>query len=167
MRRPTSLVPTLLLIAALPAALAGPAPSPAPVNEPVSPVVYPAQSLPLRFSHARHLAMAGVDCDDCHTAAAESRSSLDSLVPGEASCRACHAIDRAQPRKQVGPGQPPAGCAACHPGFEAAGTVARVVIPTARIKFDHRAHRRLGIGCRDCHGDLAAQRIDLATRDQL
>ena len=155
----------LLLLAALPAALASPL-MPAPeLAPPVSTVVYPPQSLPLRFSHVRHLAIAGVDCETCHAAASSSRSSLDSLVPGEDRCRACHPIDRAQPDRSVA-GAPPARCVACHPGFDASRQVARVDIPTARIKFDHRAHRRVA-GCRDCHGDLARQRVELATRDQL
>jgi c(7)-type cytochrome triheme protein len=172
MRRPSALVPTLLLLAALPAALAAPqAPGTPPrqavrPDQPVSAVVYPDQQLPLHFSHARHLAIAGVDCETCHETAARSRSSLDSLVPGEDRCRACHAIDRAQPRKAVPAGAPPAHCAACHPGAVAGGGIARVVIPTARIKFDHRAHRSVA-GCRDCHGDLAAEKVDLATRKQL
>ena len=171
MKRPSALVPTLLLLAALPAALAAPPVTPpvtppAGPDQPVSAVVYPEQQLPLRFSHTRHLAIAGVDCETCHATAAESRSSLDSLVPGEDRCRACHAIDRAQPRKAVPRGAPPAHCAACHPGAASGGGIARVVIPTARIKFDHRAHRRLA-GCRDCHGDLAAEKVHLATRAQL
>ncbi|HKE15858.1 MAG TPA: cytochrome c3 family protein [Kofleriaceae bacterium] len=172
--RATPLVPALLLLAGLPAALAG-APSAAPpprlssFDRTVSPVVYPDQQLPLHFSHVRHLAIPRVDCGDCHAAAAESRSSLDSLLPGEDRCRACHAIDRAQPDKPVARGEPPARCAACHPGpaGPAGAAVARVVVPTARIKFDHRAHRLAGAGCRDCHGDLAAERVELATRDQL
>ncbi|HTE55719.1 MAG TPA: cytochrome c3 family protein [Kofleriaceae bacterium] len=169
MNRPSWLLSALALVvvAALPA-LAGPG---APVVEraPVSPIVYPAQSIPLRFSHARHLALRGVDCASCHPGAAESRSSLDSLVPGEERCRVCHPIDRAQPERAAAPGTPPARCAACHPGMGAGqgASVARVIMPTARIKFDHRAHRRIGMGCRECHGDLAAERIDLATRDQL
>lgn len=163
MKRAAWLIPTLVA-AALPAALAGPVLRVS--EEPRSTVVYPAQQLPLRFSHARHLALEAVDCDDCHPAAAGSRSSLDSLVPGEAQCRTCHPIDRSLPGGASRAGAPPSACVACHPGFTPGSPVARVVIPTARIKFDHRAHAG-SAGCRDCHGDLAAQKVDLATRDQL
>lgn len=166
-RRPSALV-LLIALAALPAG-AGPGLR-AVQRPPVSPVVYPDQSIPLHFSHARHLALPGVDCLECHPAAATSRSSLDSLVPGEDRCRRCHAIDRRRPDRPEAPGAPPARCVACHAGMKAgqgAAAVARVDIPTARIKFDHGAHRRVGVGCRECHGDLAAEGVGLATRAQL
>jgi hypothetical protein len=171
-KRSTWFVPAMLAAAALPAVApalrAAPAPTaPAVAAQPVSPIVYPAQSLPLRFSHARHLAIPGVECARCHPGALSSRSSLDSLVPGEDRCLACHPIDRSRPAGAPGQGGPPAACVACHPGAARGAPVARVAIPTARIKFDHAAHRRAGAGCRDCHGDLAAQRVDLATRAQL
>ncbi|RMH38893.1 MAG: cytochrome C [Deltaproteobacteria bacterium] len=136
-------------------------------RQPVSEVVFPPQSLPLRFSHARHLRLGSVDCDFCHEDAAESTSSLDNLMPGEDVCAMCHAIDRDQPTKPVAAGKPPAACAACHPGFAAGGAVARVVVPAPNLKFNHRAHVGRKISCQTCHGDLLADGVDLATRDQL
>lgn len=165
----TLLTPWFVLAAALPAAFAAPrgtAVRRADYTREVSPVVYPEQSLPLRFSHALHLGKVGMKCVDCHAAALGSRSSLDQLVPGEDRCRPCHAIDRAQPDKVAAPA---ARCSACHPGDEAAAgrVVARVSIPTPNIKFDHQAHRLRGIECTACHGDLAAEGVALATRAQL
>ncbi|MEM9489228.1 MAG: cytochrome c3 family protein [Myxococcota bacterium] len=148
-------------------------------REPVSPVIYPDQHIPLRFSHAQHLALEParvpggqpLTCTTCHTRAARSRSSLDQLIPGEATCRPCHAIDRSQPDKAVPTGAPPARCAACHLGDPAPGgpgpKVQRVVIPAPNLKFSHAAHVRIGMTCTACHGDLRAEGVALATRAQL
>src|SRR5690348_6566519 len=59
-----------------------------------SEVVYPPQRLPLTFSHARHLALPGMTCVGCHVDAGASRSAVDNLMPVEAVCARCHAIDR-------------------------------------------------------------------------
>ncbi len=130
-----------------------------------SPVVYPAQALPLRFSHAVHLAR-GAACIDCHDRATTSRSAVDLLTPGEAACRACHPIDRAVFAKVVA-GAPAASCLACHPGFDPTSPtrVARVSIPAPNLKFSHAAHA--STACQTCHGDLAKDGVGLATRDHL
>jgi hypothetical protein len=134
---------------------------------PVSSVIFPPQRIPLRFSHAQHLRATGVDCEVCHHRIDQSRSSLDNNLPQERQCATCHAIDRSEPDRQVAPGQPPARCVACHPGYRAGQAVERVAIPAPNIKFNHQAHRERGVACQDCHGDLLAEGIGLATRDQL
>ncbi len=137
---------------------------------PVSPVIFPDQSIPLNFSHSQHLNMAEApDCVDCHRKAKSSQSSLDVLVPTEASCRRCHAIDRTNPSKDVQPGQPPTRCDACHVDYLPNRPVARVEIPSPYIKFSHAVHtsEKVNIPCIHCHGDLAAEDVGLATRAQL
>ena len=126
-----------------------------------SPVVYPMQRLPLTFSHAQHLAR-GTPCAACHAGATSSRSAVDNLLPTEVACRACHAIDRAQPTLVL-PGQPPVACVACHPGFQPGTPVARVYLTPPPLKFDHSAHR--AEPCETCHGDLRA--VGLATTQHL
>jgi Cytochrome c7 and related cytochrome c len=126
-----------------------------------SPVVYPAQRLPLIFSHAQHLAR-GAACDACHPAATSSRSAVDNLLPTEAACRACHPIDRAQPDLVVA-GVPPVACRTCHPGYTKGAPVAQTYLPPPPLKFDHGAHR--ATPCATCHGDLRT--VDLATTRQL
>ena len=126
-----------------------------------SPVVYPAQRVPLVFSHRQHLAR-GATCALCHPAATTSRSAVDNLLPTEAACRACHPIDRADVTRVV-PGAPAAACVACHLGFVPGQPVARVDLPPPPLKFDHRAHA--ATPCVTCHGDLA--QVDLATPRQL
>jgi hypothetical protein len=139
-----------------------------------SAVVYPPQQLPLTFSHARHLAR-GATCVGCHVDAQTSRSAVDNLMPTEAACTGCHAIDRgpgAGASVSPGPGlapspSPPATgrCAACHPGYQPGAPFARVSVPPPNLKFSHAAHR--ATDCRVCHGDLRAAGVGLATRDQL
>jgi hypothetical protein len=124
-----------------------------------SPVVYPEQRLPLIFSHGKHLAR-GATCATCHPAATTSRSALDNLIPTEAACRQCHAIDRADPYKQA---TPVAACAACHEGWAPDRPVARVYVMSGPLKFAHAAHAH--VPCERCHGDLRA--VDLATTRQL
>ncbi|MCW5805148.1 MAG: cytochrome c3 family protein [Deltaproteobacteria bacterium] len=126
-----------------------------------SPIVYPAQRLPLVFSHRQHLAR-GATCATCHPTATTSRSAVDNLIPGEAACRACHPIDRAQPDGVPGAAAPTA-CRACHPGWQPGGVVERVYLVPAPLKFDHAAHAKQA--CDRCHGDM--RRVDLATTRQL
>jgi Cytochrome c7 and related cytochrome c len=126
-----------------------------------SPVVYPAQRLPLTFSHATHLTR-GAECVGCHPAGTTSRSAVDNLLPTESACRACHPIDRAQPELVVA-GAPPVACRTCHPGYVTGVPVARMVLVAPPLKFDHAAHK--GTGCVGCHGEL--RMVDLATTQQL
>lgn len=142
----------------------------------VSSVIFPAQSLPLQFSHVQHLTLPGYDdppdCSTCHDRAAASRSSLDQLLPRESACATCHDIDRTRPEKAVPAGEPPARCDACHIGFVARAdgqpaTVPRARIPSPNLKFDHAAHMNLSMTCTQCHGDMVTDKVALATRDQL
>ncbi|MBT8495395.1 MAG: cytochrome c3 family protein [Deltaproteobacteria bacterium] len=134
---------------------------------PRSSVIYPPQSLPLKFSHELHVGKLQTSCEFCHQRAESSQSSVDNLLPTEAACRACHAIDRSKPLKQVGKGAPPARCDACHVGYQPGGTVARVVIPPPNLKFDHKKHVAQGMSCASCHGDMVTNKVGLATRAQL
>jgi hypothetical protein len=176
LRRSTVLFPVLAALAAGVGAAAGlaSAASPAtteamPVAPPPSvtpsPLIYPAETIPLRFDHARH-ARLGATCEGCHLAAQVSTSAADNLIPTEAACRSCHKIDRAQPAKAVPAGQAAARCDACHLGPEPAGTSVgsvgwmpatpldqppRVLLPRPNLKFNHRLHAARGIACALCH----------------
>jgi len=124
-----------------------------------SPIVYPAQRLPLIFSHAKHLAR-GAAYAACHPGAAASRSAVDNLIPTEAECRACHAIDRAVPDN---PAKPVAACAGCHPGWTPGVPVERVFVTPPPLKFAHAAHAQTA--CEGCHADIRT--VGLATTRQL
>lgn len=117
-------------------------------------VIYPEARVPLVFSHAAHLGRDPVlTCAGCHAAATTSRSVLDVLLPGEAACRACHPIDRAEPAREVA-GAPPARCEACHVGWTEGAPPARMHVPAAELKFDHAAHAAAGVGCESCHAGV-------------
>src|SRR5438046_1418861 len=59
-----------------------------------STIIFPLQSLPLTFSHAKHLGRApDLQCVDCHDSAQDSKSAVDLLTPGEDACTMCHPID--------------------------------------------------------------------------
>ena len=131
-----------------------------------SPLIYPGESLPIRFDHAQH-ARLGATCEGCHTTAASSTTAADNLIPPEAACRGCHKIDRANPSKPVAAGQGAARCDACHvdargggwmPGSDG-GVVEppRVAMPRPNLKFNHRLHASRGIGCALCHTAAAGQ----------
>lgn len=124
-----------------------------------SPVVYPLQRLPLSFSHQQHLAR-GIDCTACHPTATSSQSAVDNLLPTELQCRACHAIDRADPAKLA---TPTAACTACHPGWTPTKLVQQTYITPPPLKFAHARHQQLG--CETCHTGLRG--VDLATTLQL
>jgi len=127
-----------------------------------SPVVYPAQRLPLTFSHAKHLAR-GMPCaTTCHPGGATSQSAVDDLIPTEAACRTCHPIERDKPDLVV-QGAPPVACRACHPQFVPGQPVEQVRLAPPPLKFPHAAHAKTS--CDSCHGDLRT--VDLATAQHL
>jgi hypothetical protein len=128
-------------------------------------VIYPEQTIPLRFSHARHVALPGVNCLRCHAAARTSDRVEDRLIPPESACAPCHAIDRAQP---VAPGDAGAGrCDLCHTDWRAADPqrAARVDVPPARLRFSHARHLARDGRCETCHANV--NRVGLATRLEL
>src|SRR5438132_14041246 len=73
---------------------------------PPSEVIFPAQKLPIKFSHRQHLGFK-LACDFCHETAESSTTASDNLVPPEDACTSCHKIDRDQPDKA---GKPAARC---------------------------------------------------------
>ena len=140
-----------------------------------SDVIFPAQSVPLRFFHDKHL-KADMSCTDCHDRAASSVRSEDLLVPhgadGEAICTTCHDVSSGAKA------DPPSACQTCHgatyqPTFpagadrsdtsKALNRPAGVVIPTPHIKMNHKVHVAKGIKCTECHGPMTG--IQVATRD--
>jgi hypothetical protein len=126
--------------------------------------IFPTQTIPLRFDHARHLAIGGVTCERCHASARTSERGEDRLLPDESVCAECHAIDRARPERVA---RPAARCDACHEAFDPARPleVARVQIPPPNLKFSHGVHARAGVTCEGCHGRVRGE--GLATRFDL
>jgi len=124
-----------------------------------SPAVFPAQRLPLVFSHAQHTGPLAIACVDCHARAPTSTSAIDLLTPTEQPCRRCHAIARGPAATAPPTATATGACAACHPGWTPGAAVARVAIPPPSLKFSHAAHA--ATGCVTCHAGVAT--ADLAT----
>jgi hypothetical protein len=137
-----------------------------------SPLIYPAETIPIKFDHAAH-ARLGATCAGCHDAATTSTAAGDNLIPGEASCRGCHKIDRAQPAKVVGKGEGAARCDACHVDSAGNGWMPvnalsqppRVALARPNLKFNHRLHAARGLSCELCHA--TASTAALVTRADL
>lgn len=147
-------------------------PRPGDDPRPPSRVIYPEQTLPLRFSHAQHLRIAGVTCERCHAAAQASDRVEDRLTPPESSCAGCHPIARDLAATGGQPADPARGvptgrCQSCHPDWRESDPlrVRRVDVPAARIRFSHARHLRRGAPCVSCHAEVA--RVGLATRLEL
>lgn len=126
--------------------------------------VYPAQVIPLEFSHHLHLE-AGVDCTGCHFPANKSTAVTDRLLPAHPECEECHDIEAAKKGEKV---DPPASCETCHPNFDSSvqKEPAKVVFPQANLIFNHAVHvGQWKIECSVCHGKFEG--VGLATRQQL
>ena len=125
-----------------------------------SPIVYPAQRLPLIFSHQAHLKR-GATCATCHPAATTSRSAVDN--PSRPKPPVARATRSIAPIPSVVAGAPVAACRACHLGYDPNIPIERVYITPPPLKFDHSAHAKQT--CESCHGDMRA--VNLATTRQL
>jgi hypothetical protein len=137
--------------------------------------VYPEQSIPLRFSHARHQAL-GLQCVVCHGAAATSTDARDDHFPDHTICALCHPMQAPNAAELY----PPSGCDDCHVGFvgglpEHCGPTGLplpssplpdpVVAPPARLTFSHAVHVDAGVPCLECH--VGVDGGDLGTREHL
>jgi hypothetical protein len=137
-------------------------------DEGPSDVIFPHQTISLRFNHAKHLSKdIGANCKTCHGKALTSTSATESLIPAGTTCDACHSTDHTDAAK-VKPGDEEMGqCGFCHQGYKASdgNAVAPLQIPRPNLLFSHKAHVGRNIGCPQCHGEI--DQIELATRDQL
>ena len=133
-----------------------------------SPVIFPAQKLNLRFSHRRHVEKEGLACLRCHARAATSRRAADRILPSPMRCDQCHHTDHSRlPDVQAARTGPESRCDYCHLSHRPDGgtRVARTLIPTPRMRFDHAAHYARNIGCQQCHGNVG--QVERVTRDQM
>ena len=141
----------------------GSAASPYPSDE-----IFPPETITIRFNHRRHVKDLELTCRVCHDGAWSSDAASDRLLPKPAAaCDPCHDVDHAD-LGDVRAGKEASGqCGYCHLGADAGkgGRVARMVIPTANLRFSHVKHVARNIGCGHCHGRVAE--VELATRDQL
>ena len=95
----------------------------------------------IKFDHGFHIAEAGLTCADCHNGI-ENAPALMRAIPGHDVCATCH--------EQV---NQPEQCGVCHSNPENAAAAP----PRAgRYEgFAHQRHNAAGIGCAECHGEVA------------
>jgi Cytochrome c7 and related cytochrome c len=155
-----------------------------PLGKSPSFVIFPPQSLPLKFDHGAHLALPNVTCEGCHTRGKTSEKSSDNLLPSGRACDTCHASDHTDTLRVLDlavsaaavstadstRGKPSGACASCHEGGNVGSgsttlQIAKVRIPEPNLKFSHKAHAVRSIGCPQCHGDM--RNVGLATRAEL
>ncbi|MBL8951002.1 MAG: cytochrome C [Myxococcaceae bacterium] len=149
--------------------------------------IYPAQRIPIEFSHALHVKPeaaggVGAPCEACHEAARKSEKAADKLVPlagkpragtfpEHEACESCHDIAGAEKGEKV---DPAASCDTCHLGVDkkAKKVTATAVWPTPNLIFNHKIHfeKEKGIACERCHFGATGkgmEEVDLSTRYQL
>lgn len=129
-----------------------------------STVIFPPQSVPLKFDHKLHVQDLGQACTSCHPGGATSARSADVLLPKGTACDGCHKSDHRDAFAVKMLADAKASCATCHDGTNG-DRVPAVRIPEPNLVFSHKAHAVRNIGCAQCHGDVSA--VGLATRDQL
>lgn len=137
--------------------------SPVPSDE-----IFPPQELTIRFNHRLHVEDHGQSCRVCHGAAYGSTATEDRLLPDPvATCDHCHDVDHRDLDAVRAGGAEDGQCRYCHLGEDAGrdGRVARLVIPPANLRMNHKAHLDRNIDCAQCHGRV--DKLELATRDQL
>jgi hypothetical protein len=138
-------------------------------DEGPSPVIFPEQSMPLRFNHKKHVKELGMACTTCHDAAKTSRKAADSLLPPATRCDGCHGTNHRNLSAVSSDESRPLGqCGFCHVGYDAQRPklIARVLMPKPNLRFDHQRHvvgERMS--CARCHGKV--EELELASRDQL
>jgi Class III cytochrome C family len=134
-----------------------------------SPVIFPEQSLPLRFNHQKHVKGLGVACFTCHPGATTSQKSSDVLLPPPTRCDGCHGTNhRDLSQVTTGESRPLGQCSFCHEGYDPRqpGVVARVFVPKPNLRFNHQKHVvGTRLACARCHGKV--EELTMATRDQL
>lgn len=132
-----------------------------------SAVIYPAQTMAIRFNHAYHVDKQHRTCKACHAGSVTSTSVADRLVPPGTVCDACHMTDHTNLAKVEAGDDDMGKCGFCHVGWKDGdgNKVAALVIPRANMVFNHKAHADRNIGCGQCHGSI--DKLELATRDQL
>jgi hypothetical protein len=90
----------------------------------------------LKFSHARHVKENGIECADCHTAAATSKLSGDNLIANHDNCKMCHE-DKLS-----------ADCKYCHTTED----IVAIPNPPRELTFSHEKHAGAQkLKCESCH----------------
>ncbi len=130
--------------------------------------VYAKAEIHLRFSHRQHLTQ-GMDCTECHEAAAASTRSSERLIPSSESCDRCHGDAHPRTRAPLLPGPLAAGalaCEACHVGIVPGGPPLSSRFESPALHFSHAMHKAgTQAPCESCHRGV--EQLALATEAAL
>ena len=109
-----------------------------------------AEQQPVGFSHAAHIEKARMQCTDCHTGAAARDIAS---IPSISKCMLCHEFIATELPEVV----------RLTEYWERKHEVPWVRVygftKEAAVQFRHAPHARAGIGCSQCHGDVAAMTV--------
>jgi hypothetical protein len=107
---------------------------------------------PIAFSHQRHAALLGMDCQYCHAIA---RRSIHAGPPPVEVCMGCHQHVRRVP----GATEDSPQIARLVEHWEAGRPItwAKVHDLPDYVHFSHKRHVRAGVDCTECHGQVATQ----------
>ncbi len=106
---------------------------------------------PIAFSHARHVGLAGIDCQFCH---AYARRGPVAGIPAVERCVGCH--------RSILTERPEIVKVLDYWERETPIPWLRVHDLPDYVRFSHKAHIRSGVDCATCHGDVA--HMDIAVQ---
>jgi hypothetical protein len=110
---------------------------------------------PIQFNHRIHI-QNGLQCAFCHTGVTQGP---DAGIPSASFCMTCHqviAADRAEIKKLA---------AYAAKGQEPPWQPVYWFYPEVHVRFRHSPHVQNGIGCEQCHGDVAQQTVAVKSKD--
>lgn len=102
-------------------------------------------SFNMRFDHARHIRMGGIDCSTCHR---PSRGGVAMTIPtgfnAHVTCYQCHGPQAKSSEKEI------SSCGVCHELGRRVRT--SEMAPAFRVGFSHAKHSKdEGLNCNECH----------------
>jgi hypothetical protein len=110
---------------------------------------------PIAFNHRIHI-QKGLQCTTCHTGVTQGP---DAGIPSTNFCMVCHQVIAAQ-KPEI---KKLAAYAA--KGQDIPWQRVYWFYPSTHVRFWHSPHIRAGLGCEQCHGNLAQQTVAVRSKD--
>ncbi len=110
---------------------------------------------PIAFNHRIHL-QKGLQCTTCHTGVTQGP---DAGIPSTNFCMVCHQVIAAQ-KPEI---KKLAAYAA--KGQDVPWQRVYWFYPDRHVRFWHSPHIRAGLGCEQCHGNVAQQTVAVRSKD--
>jgi hypothetical protein len=110
---------------------------------------------PIAFNHSIHI-QKGLKCATCHTGVTQGP---DAWIPSTNFCMVCHQVIAAQ-KPEI---KKLAAYAA--KGQDVPWQPVYWFYPNKHVRFWHSPHIRAGLGCEQCHGNVAQQTVAVRSKD--